>query len=144
MAKSKGVDSPVKEKKTDEVSELLNMGEHVTLSIGKYHVRQVSFFELAEILAEAANVFSSLATGEQTMAFLGTLARDPEVKRIVCWIFSKFCREPDITKFEKDLSPEDGLKLIVAIKRVANFEEIQKSFLELGLDKVIPRISMAN
>ena len=128
------------EKKEIDNTRFLNMGKEVELSIGTYTFKELSAWDLTEIVTKSFDVFSELLadTSQETneyKAFARVLG-DPTFKVAVCGIIAKFTSEDDPTVFE-NLRVADVKKVISAIKEVTDLEEIKELFFELGLQNIL-------
>lgn len=128
------------EKKEVDQARFLNIGQPVELSIGSFTFRELSAWDLTDIVTTSFEVFSGLLsdTSEETneyKAFAKVLG-DPNFKVQVCKIFAKYTDTEDHTVFE-NLRVGDIKKIIAAIKEVTDIEEIKELFFELGLQNVL-------
>ena len=125
---------------TEDATRFMNRGEPVKLSFGDYSVKELYVYDLFEILTDCLEVFQSLAdlSSEESddMGFIKQVIKSPQFRGQIGKIFALYCGEEDLTKFEK-LKLGDFSKLLVAVKKVTDFEELKSVFFELDLQKYL-------
>jgi hypothetical protein len=133
-ARRKTTNKRAPKKKTEDSKRFLNVGVNVELSIGDYVVKELSAFELLDLVSKSLELLLHLQLlGEESQDELRILAHilmSDELKPKLRHIFAVFCREENEELFD-NLSITDVKKLVNAIKEVTDFEEIRELFLAL-------------
>jgi len=128
------------EKVEVDQARFLNIGQPVELSIGTFTFRELSAWDLTEIVTTSFEAFSGLLSDSsdetnEYKAFAKVLS-DPAFKVQVCWIIAKFTDTEDPTVFD-NLRVRDIKLIVAAVKEVTDLEEIKELFFELGLQKIM-------
>ena len=139
--KSRGEDAVVsKGKEPVDINRLLNVGKEVTLSFGKFTVKELSVFDLISTMSEGLDIFVGLADTDSTseMDLIKLIVSDPQIQEQFCKIIALCCQSRDFELF-KSMTTTDLFKVIRVIKDIIDFEEIKETFFELGLQKYLTK-----
>ena len=138
--KSKGKAASTKKTAAKEVNinRMLNVGQEVTLTIGKYTVKELSVFDLIASLSDGLEIFVSLTDEENAseLELLRMIVSNKDMQVQVCRLIALCCQSNDFELF-KQMTTTDLLKVIKVIKEVIDFEELKETFFELGLQKYL-------
>lgn len=137
--KSRGEEVVSTEKKEVDIKRMLNVGQDVELSFGKFKVKELSVFDLISTMSEGLEVFVGLAGLEDAseMDIIRIIVSDKKMQEQICKIIALCCQSNDYELFQS-MTTSDLLKVVRTIKDVIDFEEIKETFFELGLQKYLP------
>ena len=118
----------------------LNRGIEVELSIGTFTFKELSAWDLTEVIASSFTVLSVLVEdteGQSEYAALSKIVIDPQFKTTVNGILAKFTDTEDPDVFN-DLKTRDIKVVIDSVKQVIDMEEIKELFFALNLQNHLP------
>ena len=138
MSDPKAKTKVVEAKEQDNPKRFLNLGETVELSIGTFEVKELTAYQMLDVVSEGLFLLDQLMTKEDLekgdlevdLAMLAAVARQPETKKQLNKILATFCNTEDEDIFNA-LKIKDLKMLLEAITKVTDFEEVKELFLSL-------------
>jgi hypothetical protein len=137
--KSRGEEATVSnEESSVDIKRMLNVGQEVTLSFGKFIVKELSVFDLISTMSEGLDIFVGIADTDTSseMDLIKLIVSDPQLQEQFCKIVALCCQSREFELF-KEMTTSDLFKVVKVIKDIIDFEEIKETFFELGLQKYL-------
>ena len=139
--KNRGADvAPKAAEQAVSIERLANIGETVTTSKGSLTIKEPTLEQVIELLVHIVPLSSAL-TNEKNKAgkdFVVDLAMKPEFKEALRKVAASLANVEE--DYFVDLGITDWLKVLVAVKKVVNWEELRELFSQLNLTDLLSQV----